>query len=514
MVGATPPGSVALGARDVAQSVPQLVGGLLGGNLREAGGGALGTGLGLLGMVPLVGGITRSARGAALARARRLREPDITVHDTPETPPRPPGGPTDAELAVGYRDPENPNAVIEPRYQGAAPDRSEGNIARYAPAARNVSQRLEDSITALRENRGGVMDQMEADVRRGMRIGGQDWYNAEELRDWFVASHHGDAAAGHAAWREFIELIGAASTGSNVRSNIRNASYYFNRGRDWIRRNADQLEAGEMNPPQGFGHKMQRNHQLNAARADLPDPTANAPRESAWAARRENPNPRAGETMNEKPLGFVASLLGNQRNIAADLHFTRYFGLATRDPRWLDTTADISDGLAARLREQYGRGAARFLGSREADGKAIATLKPRDFVGAGRTQADRTARMDLMVAEPTVWTGMPTTAEYGRMEEFAAELARKYDLTPAQFQAALWMGGADRTGLADQSRGTLMDLMRKQIEQRAGERGVPPAQVWDDFVNRRPGGTLLIPGLLGGGAAAAAAAYGGEEPRQ
>jgi len=210
--------------------------------------------------------------------------------------------------------------------------------------------------------------------------------------------------------------------------------------------------------------------------------------------------------VNEKPIGFFQGILGNPVNVAADLHWTRYMGLASRDPRWLANGAPISDDLAARLRQQFPRVSRTHLGERTVDGKPQATFNTRTFVEEGRTAAERQRRFDAVANEPTVYLGQPNDNEYGAMEAFANRLGREFNLTGPQLQAALWMGAADRTGLADSSRGTFMELMRRQIARRSQERGVSPSQVWDDFVHRRPGGTLIVPGLLAGGAAAAGAA--------
>jgi hypothetical protein len=70
-------------------------------------------------------------------------------------------------------------------------------------------------------------------------------------------------------------------------------------------------------------------------------------------------------------------------------------------------------------------------------------------------------------------------------------LATKYDMTPAQFQANLWMGAGDITGLADESQGTAMELFRRTLDKRAGERGLTREEMLRDFImNRAP---LVLP---------------------
>jgi hypothetical protein len=53
------------------------------------------------------------------------------------------------------------------------------------------------------------------------------------------------------------------------------------------------------------------------------------------------PPAKGSWTEQPKPKGFSNSLLGNRRNIAADLHFTRYMAMASKHPDWLNTGTDV-----------------------------------------------------------------------------------------------------------------------------------------------------------------------------
>ena len=112
-------------------------------------------------------------------------------------------------------------AGSNPRYLGAAPDRSEYTYLRQTPA-RGVSDRTASAIKNLRADKGGLKSQMYADIRRGEELGGSDWYNTEELRDWFMRELGPEK--GHAEWKEFTDLIGATSPASKVEQNIKAAS--------------------------------------------------------------------------------------------------------------------------------------------------------------------------------------------------------------------------------------------------------------------------------------------------
>jgi hypothetical protein len=67
-------------------------------------------------------------------------------------------------------------------------------------------------------------------INKGKELLGPDWYNTEELREWFVRGLGEER--GDAEWRDFITKIGATSTGSKVPQNIRMASFYRALGDD------------------------------------------------------------------------------------------------------------------------------------------------------------------------------------------------------------------------------------------------------------------------------------------
>jgi hypothetical protein len=83
------------------------------------------------------------------------------------------------------------------------------------------------------------------------------------------------------------------------------------------------------------------------------------------------------------------------------------------------------------------------------------------------------------------------------VEGAAQRLAEKYGMTPAQFQANLWMGAGDVTGLADESQGTFMELLRRAADKRAGERGVTRKEQLLDLIHKRA--PLAIPAMIGTG---------------
>jgi hypothetical protein len=58
-------------------------------------------------------------------------------------------------------------------------------------------------------------------------------------------------------------------------------------------------------------------------------------------------------------------------------------------------------------------------------------------------------------------------------------------MTAPQVQANLWMGAAKRTGLADESQGSFMELFRKRADDRAAKEGMTREQVIKRFIRDR-----------------------------
>lgn len=95
--------------------------------------------------------------------------------------------------------------------------------------------------------------------------------------------------------------------------------------------------------------------------------------------------------------------------------------------------------------------------------------------------------------------------EYGGLEEFGRGQAAELGMTPAQYQASLWMGLADETGVANPQ--IFMQSFNDALERTAAARGVKPKKALDDFLR----GKAPLLGLSG----AAAGLYGslaGPEP--
>ena len=439
-------------------------------------------------MLPYVGGLGRQVAGA-------MNMPPAQT-PTPTQMPNVLAREGEAPASVGHNQtpltPYELPAGSDPRYLGAAPDRSDYTHLRYVP--KKPSDRVVDALDAMRENRGGIKDKLIADIRAGEKLGGNDWYNTEELRDWFVTELGEET--GHREWRDFIHLVGASSTGAKVPSNIGIASMYRSLGPEGAMELAARERARPGDAPKilqpGYGHKQQKNHALNTIRHHTGE----------WTPTPE-PGVSAGEgswNTNPKPKGFAGSLLGNMRNIAADLHFTRYMAMVSGRSDWLDTSAEISDELAQKLIAKHGRN----LTHKRAKGMKSTYLK-KNKDGHWNLNAKASVErgpvdMKEFAEYPAVMAGKPTNNEYAAFEAYINEVAEELGMTGPQVQANLWMGAAKRTGVADESQGTFMEIIRKRAATRAKIEENTPSEVLRNFIRNK--GLLAIPGLAAGGTAA------------
>jgi hypothetical protein len=407
-----------------------------------------------------------------------------------------------------------------PQYLGAAPDRSNVSYLRYMPAKN--TPRVDAALAALRDPENPYRKRMIDTISRGQKIGGDDWYNTEALRDMFVAELGEEA--GDAEWRDFMHLMGTTSPGSKVYANIGNASAVRRRmagdqmmpdsnmtfrendptgfgsgdsGQAYIDRlmNIEKAQdVGDLTATRekGYGHLTGRNQELNNARyvqglySGAPEPGVSGTNSSM--------------TQNPKPKGFINSLLGNQRNIAADLHFTRLIGMASQDPRWLGNAGDVSAEFKQQVLSKYPE-AAEYFGSRtDRTGKTHITFRPKQAV------QDGVVDMKDIEDYPSVWSEKPNDAEYGPLEAYIGELSKELNMTPAQLQANLWMGAAPETGVDQTSADTFMRIFMERVKDRAAKDNTTPEATLKNFIRNK--GLLAVPtGAIGVGAMGA----GGED---
>jgi hypothetical protein len=88
----------------------------------------------------------------------------------------------------------------------------------------------------------------------------------------------------------------------------------------------------------------------------------------------------------------------------------------------------------------------------------------------------------------------PKPTEYGHLERFQQEQARKLGMDPAQYQASLWLGGAKETGVKSGTDPMLKHFERR-VEHTAEQRGQTKEQVLKDFIHGRAP-LLMIPDII------------------
>ena len=394
-----------------------------------------------------------------------------------------------------------------PEYRGAAPNRTDP-YPRYRPAkTTDRMQRLELAISDEANPINTIFDNY---IEKGKELGGPDWYNTEELRDWMVGSL--GKVEGDKQWREYMELIGTTSTGSKVPQNIRFASLYralapedrvavaqmVKDGNPVDGKSITPLAAAKLlkvepaNIPDNFnyGHIKQKNQSGNVVNRES----------GSWA--REVPEGLTGAALskwlqaNPKVKGFGNDLLGDDVNIAADMHFMRMLAMADGGGDFLSAQAKLSGDNARIASDIIGpRRIKNYTSTRKVNGKIMSEINLLKAWQDGHIK-DTSPFQEV----PTAWSDTPKANEYAAYEDMANRVSSKYDMTPAQFQASLWMGAGDITGLADESQGTFMQLFRKTLDKRGGERGLSRKEMLKDFIENKAVLSVPFGGVIGGAA--------------
>jgi hypothetical protein len=287
---------------------------------------------------------------------------------------------------------------------------------------RNVPARgIPARVSDLMSNKD-VFDKAMAVIHKGRQLGGERWYNADPLRLAFMKENGPEK--GDQMFRKYMDFVAATSPRSKVGANVRNASYYFSRHAS----GHGLPDVGDKNP-QPYGHLAQRLHQMNAHRV-------------------------AGEGWdplnNPKPASFAQNLMGNQAPATVDTHAFRLPAILSRDPRFLETSFQSSP-------DKPKQNIQKMVESGE--------LSPEDA-------AKRAA----------YWQAMPKENEYGAMEQYYKRLARESGITPAQAQAAAWVGGGHITGLASDESKPFMGFVQDRIMKTAGDTNMEPKDVLRKFV--------------------------------
>ena len=297
------------------------------------------------------------------------------------------------------------------------PKVSQFDLPRYMPA-RGVSPRVADVIKNKK-----VLGKMIDVVQKGRQMGGERWYNAEPLRQEFVA-HYGQTN-GNNMFRKYMDMVAATSPRSDVGTNVRNSSYYFKR----LLSGQGVPDIGERNP-QPYGHLAQKLHQMNAQRVAT----------TGWDPLN-----------NPKPASFVENLTGNQTPVTVDTHAFRLPGILSKDPRFLLTNYQAS--------------------------AKSPKLNIKQLVESGQMS------MKDALQTPAYWDAAPRENEYGALEKYYQDkIAKELGISPAATQASAWVGGGDLTGLASDESKPFMGFFQDRIYKTARDKDMDPKDVLKHFI--------------------------------
>jgi hypothetical protein len=370
-------------------------------------------------------------------------------------PSRNTGPVTPAQLQAGS--PAHPDHVLDLSNTWQVPDVPQTDLARIDPYG-GKRKGLPEHIINVMSN-----PDLEAKLRfvaeKGLEVGGAHWYNAEPLRQAFIDRLGPEE--GNAQFNRYIPIVGATSAGSEVGQNVRAASYYhvMERAGTPVRTSADLISP--------YGHKMQQAHI------------------SGYRGLDEGDTGTLNPETQPKRSSFVANLGGNQQPVTGDKHFIRLIGMLSQDPAFLNgkTVADVNYPA---------------LGIAKGESRNW-----KEEVQSGRIT------MEQALQHPHMWQDMPDPNHYGALEAWAQHIAGKMGLTPAQLQAALWVGGGRVTGLRSLPT-SFLGMVENRLHNTAVKRGITKEQALDDFIRGRH--PLLTPlGAVGAAGAAAAAGAGQDQ---
>lgn len=332
----------------------------------------------------------------------------------------------------------------------AVPNVPQFQIARYQPA-RGPSPRIVDAL-ANPEVAQGINET----VQRGAERGGLEWYNTDPLYRRLVGSVGEGEAPGE--YSRLMDIVAATSPRAKVQDNIRMASYY-----NYLLKNGIPIPD---KPAPGYGSVAQASHVKHAR---------NIGEEGGWNIF-ENP----------KPASFSSNLQGNQQVATIDTHNFRLPGIISQDPRFLATSFDElikpelndRDKIISDLLEQYpnmqGSDIDQFT-SKLGGAKPKVTYKPQDWLKSGSIS------MEEATARPNFWASQPNENEYGYYEKWQQDQARNLGMSPAQYQASMWVGGGEDTGLGSVAE-PFLKTFEARIKYTADRLGVSPDIVMEKML--------------------------------
>jgi hypothetical protein len=347
-------------------------------------------------------------------------------------------------LAEVVRPAQEKSGVFD--YSARYPPRDLG-VERFRP--KKVPERTVDLL-----GRQDVFDKMMGGVEAGKPVA--DWYETGPLRKSFEDRFGTERGLGQ--FDQFIDAIAATSPRSDVGTNVRNASFYYGKAQPFQGRNSiPSIEDLGAKNPAPYGHLAQKLHRMNAAKTVFP----------------------GGEGLdfkqNAKPIAFAANLKGDPSVATVDTHAFRAPAMLGEDPRFLERSFLNEKGAVPRnIQEEVASGA----------------VPMEEALGRG-----------------AFWSSKPLPTEYAAFEDMYKNLGQEAGLSPAETQAASWVGHGPTTGLESAPK-SFMDFVEERVLLTAKKLGKDPREVWRDAMT----GKSPLLSLAGVGLGAAALRPEGDQP--
>jgi hypothetical protein len=192
---------------------------------------------------------------------------------------------------------------------------------------------------------------------------------------------------------------------------------------------------------------------------------------------------------NPKPASFSSNLQGNQQVATIDTHNFRLPGILSGDPRFLETSiaelAKTPESALETLRRQYPGlpedvvqsavkikpGKINKKGEMGEDEVSM-TYRPQEWVDKGYIP------MEEALNDPALWASKPRDNEYGYYEQWQQDQAKKLGISPAQYQASMWLGGGETTGLGSAAE-PFLGTFEARVRYTADRLGMDPETVLD-----------------------------------
>lgn len=283
----------------------------------------------------------------------------------------------------------------------------------------DVSERVRDAM-ANPEVRRQIMAFAKAKATYGKR-----WYNTKQLKDAWIEELGPEE--GEKWFNSFMDMMGAYSPMNQVVPNTRQASNAYRR----VKSGEPLFEPYQDPPGKGPWHA---------------DPTTEEGYGSLATATHQGFLKQVMEgggmdpVTNPKTPRFAENLKGNFTPEAVDMIMMRLMGMSAKDPRFLT-------GAAA-----------------------------KDFKAGKLT-------MEQALKNPNAWEQKPATmTEYPHLEKYFSDMARELGMTPAQFQASVWLGGGKTAGLKSSDTLSFVEIFHDQILRRAGLEGWTPKETLKKFI--------------------------------